>query len=186
MHRELNPHLFGNSSPGNRATVEKPATPGPFDPGLPSQTSAGMPKLPGAIPPEVRQLEAHVHSFKIQMQASEKRSDVLISQVQELARSTTGRFERVSQAMTRLEGSAAQQLQELNSKFAALASKLNERKVQDAKIQEMVDRHNHIVRNFENRLTHLQRVISEQEMQILNASAALEEARQEILRMRRG
>jgi chromosome segregation ATPase len=183
MHRELNPHLFGSKSGGDKPAA---STPGPFDPLLPSQTSSGMPKIPNSIPPEVKQLETQVQALKLQLQSSEKRSEVLIAQLQELSRSTTSRFERVSQALTRLESSAAQQFQEINSKYAGLASKVNERKVQDAKIQEMLDRHNLIVRNFENRLTHLQRVISEQEMHLLNASAALEDARQEIARLKRG
>ncbi len=183
MHRELNPNLFGN-----KATTDRQSSSHGFEPShvsSPSQTSAGMPKVPGPIPPEFKQLEAHVHALKMQVQASEKRGEMMHTQMQELLRSSTSRFERVSHAINRLESSTAAQIQELNAKYAGIASKLNERRVQDAKIQEMVDRHNHIVRNFENRLVHLQRVLSEQEMQLLNASAALEDARHEISRLKR-
>ena len=53
------------------------------------------------------------------------------------------------------------------------------------KIQELVDRHNSIIRNFENRLLSMQRLVSEQEMTLHNAQAALDEARNEIARLKR-
>ncbi len=185
MHRELNPNLFGTKAIGERSGVSQTSESSHPHPSGPSQISAGMPRVPGPIPPEVKLLEAHVHALKLQLQASEKRSEMMHAQMQELLRATTSRFERVSHAINRVESSTTSQIQELNTKYAGLASKMNERRVQDAKVQEMIDRHNHIVRNFENRLVHLQRVLSEQEMQLLNASAALEDARHEISRLKR-
>lgn len=196
MQRELNPSLFGSKSSSSsermssermssdRGQADRAPAGGPGDFAFPSQTSVGL-KVPGPVPPEFRALEATIQQLKLQLQASDKRCEILAAQMQELARTTTSRFERVSQALTRLEGAGAQQFQELNSKYSTIASKVNERKVQDVKIQEMIDRHNHIVRSFENRLTHMQRVISEQEIQLHSAQAALEEARHELLKPRR-
>lgn len=190
MQRELNPSLFGTKSSNDRSSSTGPA--GPMDPAFPhqqatrisSQTSLGL-KVPGPVPPEFKMMEAALQQLRIQLQATEKRHEALVVQIQELARTTATRFERVSQALTRLEGSGAHQFQELNSKYSGIASKVNERKVQDAKVQEMIDRHNNIVRGFENRLTHMQRVISEQELQLHNAQAALEEARHEMQKIHR-
>ncbi len=52
------------------------------------------------------------------------------------------------------------------------------------KIEQLLERHNQIVRNFENKMVHLTRVLSEQEIQILNSKSALEEAHREIARLR--
>ncbi|MCM2281918.1 MAG: hypothetical protein NDI61_08750 [Bdellovibrionaceae bacterium] len=180
MQRELNPSLFGAKSASEKSSTST----GPMDPAFPSQTSMGL-RVPGPVAPEFKVLEAAIHQLKLQLQASEKRHDVLVAQLHELARTTAGRFERVSQALARMENSAAQQIQELNSKYSGIASKVNERKVQDAKVQEMIDRHNNIVRGFENRLTHMQRLISEQELQLHNAQSALEDARHELQKIRR-
>lgn len=78
------------------------------------------------------------------------------------------------------------QNQELTNKFAVLASKTNERKVSDTKVQDLIDRHNSLIMNFENRMTHMSRIMSEQELKLYNATAALEEARREMARMRSG
>lgn len=151
---------------------------------LSNQTSLGL-KVPGPMPPEFKVLEATIQQLRLQLQASEKRHEALVAQQQELARATAARFERVSQALTRFESAGAQQFQELNAKYSGIASKVNERKVQDAKVQEMIDRHNNIIRGFENRLTHMQRVISEQELQLHNSHAALEEARHELQKLKK-
>ncbi len=188
MQRELDPHLFGTKLSGERPPSADAAPTGHADPALParmsSQTSLGL-KVPGPMPPGLKAMEVLIQQLRLQLQASEKRHEILVAQIQELSRATATRFERVSQAFTRLESSGAQQFQELNSKYSGVVSKVNERKVQDAKVQEMIDRHNNIVRGFENRLTHMQRVISEQELRLHNAQAALEDARHELQKTRR-
>jgi len=66
-----------------------------------------------------------------------------------------------------------------------IAARVNERKVTDSKVQELIDRHNTIIRNFENRLLSLQRIVTEQEMALHNAQAALEESRAELSKRHR-
>lgn len=179
MHRELNPELFGVKSPGDsNLSLNQPSS---QDLGV--QTSHGN-KVPPAVAAELRTLEAMIQQLKIQLQNSEKRNEILAAQFQELIRATTGRFEKTTQAVARVESACNQQIQELNAKYSGISSKVNERKVQDTKIQEMIDRHNSIVRTFENRLTHMQRVISEQEMQLHNSQATLEEARHDLARLK--
>lgn len=190
MHRELNPQLFGPISPASDRTnaqghgsggmggaLEMNPSPGA---GATAHLGAGGPTLA-----ELRQIEALVHQLKIQVQGADKRSELLSAQIQELSKAVGTRFERVSQALTRLEGATAQQMQEINQKYSSVVSRVNERKVQDAQVHEMIDRHNSIVRAFENRLTHMQRIIAEQEMKLHNSHAALEDARQEIQRLKR-
>lgn len=65
-----------------------------------------------------------------------------------------------------------------------LATKANERRVAEGKIQELIDRHNSLIMNFENRMTHMSRIMNEQELKLYNATAALEDARREIAKLR--
>jgi len=60
-----------------------------------------------------------------------------------------------------------------------------ERRLQDNKIQEMVDRHNQVLQVYETRLSKVQKLVHEQEVQLMGAKGALEEARREIVRLKR-
>jgi chromosome segregation ATPase len=185
MHRELNSELFGVKTLNDEAPLSvslglnTPKTQEPF--GL--QTASGN-RIPAPVALEMKSLESQIHQLRMQVQATEKRNEQLMSQMQELVRAANNRFDRAGQAINSLESSANMQIQELNVKYSGIASKVNERKVQEAKVQEMIDRHNSIVRTFENRLTHMQRVITEQEMQMHNYAAALEEARHDLARLK--
>lgn len=184
MHRELNPELFGTPS-----SVEGGGQ--PVDPTLPATRVMGcaaepapkrpMPYLPG----DLKALEAQVNALRVSLMQVEKRVDATQNQIQELARGTTTRMERFGTSISRMEEMLAQNHQENTAKFAHIVAKVNERKVTDSKVQELLDRHNHIVRSFENRLLSLQRLVSEQEMALHNSQAALEEARNEIARLKR-
>ncbi len=55
----------------------------------------------------------------------------------------------------------------------------------DAKIQELVDRHNQLVQSFEVRITQMQKVMAEQEMQLMTSRSELKEAQRELARMKR-
>lgn len=190
MHRELNPQLFGTKS-----AAEKIGN--PVDPSQPAAGIMGRPQggeqAHGAAanrqvpypPIDIKGLEHQIHTLKVALIQMEKRTDTIASKMEDLARTVHGRLERFSQAIVRLEENQSQQQQENVAKFAHLVGKVNERKISDNKVQELMDRHNNIIRNFENRLLSLQRLVSEQEMALHNSQAALEEARSEIVRLKR-
>jgi hypothetical protein len=115
----------------------------------------------------------------------ERRTETIAFKMEELARTVHARLERFSQAIVRVEDLQSKSQQESSSRFATIVQKVNERKINDGKVQDLVDRHNTIVRNFENRLTSLQRLASEQQLALHNAQAALVEATNEISRLKR-
>lgn len=187
MHRELNPQLFGNQT-----QVEKIGQ--PVDPQRPAQgimggSGAGANSHQGAgaavgqgrqvpYPPiDLKQIEHTVATMKLSLMQMDKKIESTASRLEDLARNTHARLERFAQAFARMEEISTHRDQDNQAKFANVFAKVNERKVTDSKVQELVDRHNTIIRNFENRLLSLQRVISEQEMALHNAQAALEESR---------
>jgi hypothetical protein len=177
MHRELNPELFGVKSLHDDAPL------GLGSSGQSRSTGSDL-RLSAQTALEMKSVETQIHQLRLQLQAAEKRNELLTQQFQEFVRASTSRFERTHHTMQRLESGMVQQVNELNAKYSGISSKVNERKVQDVKVQEMIDRHNNIVRSFENRLTHMQRVLGEQEMQLHNSQAALEEARHELARLK--
>lgn len=196
MNRELDPQLFGvsmggatgggatgaASSGGNlgysassryevRGTQPEPRT----EPGKP----VSFPAL------DFKVLEAQVTQMKAVMQQFDRRLDQLGAKVGELARDTQGRLDKYGQQIMRLEDGLSRLTRDSADRFASIVARVNERKVQDSKVQEMMDRHNLLVRNFENRLESLQRLAGDQEQALLSAFAALEDARAELARLKR-
>ena len=181
MHRELNPQLFGNQT-----QVEKIGQ--PVDPQKPAQGIMGSggtqrPHTPAdtrSVPypsVDVKALEHQMATLKLAFMQIERKVETTANRLEELGRTTYARLDRFAQAFARMEEINNNREQDNTSKFANVFAKVNERKLTDSKVQELVDRHNTIIRNFENRLLSLQRVISEQEMALHNAQAALEESR---------
>jgi chromosome segregation ATPase len=193
MNRELNPQLFGGQRVNSNVDKIGPT-------GDPNQSSAGImgrtvesatgrghaagQQVP-YLSNEVKALEHQVTAMRVALMQMENRTEALNSKMEELSRSVHNRLERFSQVIQRIEENQSQQQQETTARFAQIAARVNERKIGDTKVQELVDRHNTIVRNFENRLLSLQRLVSEQEMALHNAQASLEEARSEIIRLKR-
>ncbi len=111
--------------------------------------------IPQRIESDLKELSAQVHQLRTQNQMLERKVEQMHLQNQDLS-----------------------------TKIAIISSKTNERKVADTKIHDLIDRHNTLIMNFENRMTHMSRIMNEQEMKLYNATAALEEARREIARLR--
>lgn len=190
MQRELNPNLFGRPSTVDRAadrSVERGAD--AFGMGV-SQGASASNQRPvrseSYLPNDVKELELQVQTLKTQMQAMERKIEALNHQLVDAINAYTGRFDRQSHGLAKLEQMQTESVHELSNRVANLVGKMNERRIQDLKVTEMLDRHNIIVQNFENRLTHMTRVLNDQERHILHSAALLEEARTEISRLKRG
>lgn len=184
MHREINPQLFGTQTAvekiGQPVDLSQPAT-GIMGRSAPAAERVSLPYGPN----ELKTLEHQVSTLRVALVQSEKRAEALTAKVDEISRLVHGRLERFSQAIVRMEEIQAQSHQDFTGKLAQIVAKVNERKVSDNKVQELIDRHNTVIRNFENRLISLQRLVSEQEMALHNSQAALEETRAELAKARR-
>ena len=181
--RELNPQLFGTSTP-----VEKIGN--PVDPNQPAAgiMGRGAESHSRQVPYpsiDIKAVEHQLAILKVAMIQMDKRLESLTSKNDDLGRNSHQRLERFAQAIHRIEETQARSHQENTAKFAHISGRVNESRIQDTKVSELMDRHNQIIRNFENRLLSLQRLVSEQEMSLHNAQASLEEARNEIARLKR-
>lgn len=109
----------------------------------------------------------------------------LKTQFQEYIKNTNLKVEKLSSQIQRLEQNHNGLAHEANQKITQLIHKVSERRIVDSKIEEMVDRHNNLLKTYEVRLNHLQRLISEKETQQLQTQATLNEAKMEIARLKR-
>jgi chromosome segregation ATPase len=119
---------------------------------------------------KIRELESQVHS--------------LTQRVDKLTLALEQKTVQLSHALKSLEGHSKSALQEIVRNQSSMNQKLTERKVADAKLQELMDRHNQIVHGFEMRMTHMQKLSAEQEMKILSYQATIDEVLREIRTLR--
>lgn len=161
MHRRLNPQLF--DSVGGNNVSEK------------ADYSAIANKK---MAEEVLVLKKSVSHLESQV-------EVLRGQLAQFTDRTEKRTDRISKAMTQVEQQDRQANLEILQKVRTFETNLKESRVIDGKIENMVDRYNMSLRQFENRLTSLQKVISEKEMTLMRYNSALETIFKELEKMKK-
>lgn len=107
------------------------------------------------------------------------------TRLQELGSSSKLRFERVQSHFQRQGELVQGQFSDMHSKVAQLLSKVNESRLAESRIQEMVDRHQQMVHSFEARLQQLKKLVTEQELQLSASRSELKEALKEISRLKK-
>lgn len=183
--RELDPSLFGGSGVPGHQNMAHGSIPshGLQAPAAPPTTQPGR-TIP--YPPiDMRVLEAQVLQIKAVLSQFDRRIDQMAAQIAETNRDNQSRLDRYGQQLLRLEDGIQRLTTDTSNRLASLAGRVNERKVSDSKLQDLIDRHNLLVRNFENRLSSLQKLASDQEQALLSAFAALEDARADLARLKR-
>lgn len=164
MQKELNPELFG----------EKKTLKGP-------QAEATM----AASSQNYLNTDRQIFELRQQNQALLEQVNKLTALVNETNKSNSMKFERQQAMQARLEQSHNGLALEAGQKIGQIVQRMNERKVLDQKVQEMVDRHNNVVKSFEVRMNHLQKLLAEKENQMMASQTALNEAKMEIARLKR-
>lgn len=168
MARELNRELFGNPSAAKGTDKDSQNTP-----------------ITYAKADEVRVLHLHIENLSKRMKEFESRVETMHTKVEDMTGQNKQRFERVQGHFKAQNESFQNGLLDMNNKIAQVVSRVNERKVSENIIKEMVERHSHVVQSFEVRLQQLQRLISEQELQLMNARSELKSALQELSRLKK-
>lgn len=168
MQKELNPELFSDV-PKTRRAVESP---------LSLQTM-------GVTDSNLHLMEAKVQDLKVNMHTLQDQMNRFVAQINEFAKGTQVKIDRISQSVSKLEVSHHAAITESGQKMSMLSNKLGERRTMDLKVQEMIDRHNNILRSFEVRMNQMQKVLSEKEAQLLATTSALNDAKMEIARLKR-
>ncbi len=160
MQKELNPELFGESGAKSRV----------FE--APAQNHLNV-------------LEQKILENRTQVQQLAESLNRVVSQINEFIKSSQVKFERIQQALQKLDQNDQALSVDATQKITALHTRLGERKSMDYKIQEMMDRHNSVLRSYEVRMTQLQKLVSEKEAQMISAQSALNETKMELARLKR-
>lgn len=158
MQKELNPLLFGENAQKSRLV----------DKSMPSP-----------------QLEQKIQETKQQMQSVTEALQRIVSQMNEYMKTNQAKLERMTSSISTLEANDEIISKDTNDKMNQLNARLGERKSMDAKVQDLVDRQNNILRTFEVRLNHMQMLLNEKDAQLVSSQAALNEAKMEIARLKR-
>lgn len=167
MARELNRELFG-ATRANETTA-----------------SDGTREVSYAKADEVRVLHLHIETMSKRLKEFESRLETMYTKTEELSKTNKQRFERVQGHFQSQNERIQSGFNDVNSKIAQVVSRVNERKVSEGVVKEMVERQASLIQTFEVRMQQLQRVISEQELQLMNARSELKEALQELSRLKK-
>ncbi|NJL26069.1 MAG: hypothetical protein HC902_13485 [Calothrix sp. SM1_5_4] len=174
MARELNRDLFG-SRPAQDAESSSSV----------SQGAAASSSVAYAKAEDVRVLHLHMEAISKRLKEFESRLETMHTKTEDMLKQNRQRFERVQGHFQNQSELIKNGFLDFNSKMAQVISRVNERKVSDGIVKEMVERHTQVVQGFEVRLQQLQRVISEQELQLLNARSELKDALHELSRLKK-
>jgi DNA repair exonuclease SbcCD ATPase subunit len=156
MQRELNPELFGE----RRLSTDAPAIVGD--------------KVPE---PDFLDVDRQILELKTQQQKMQ-------TQLLDHVKGVNLKLERMQQLVSRLENSHNGLTQEIANRMSQMHGHIVERASVDEKTQEMIDRHNQMMKSFEARMTQLQRILQEKEAQLSHSLQALSEAKNEIARLK--
>ncbi len=169
MQKELNPELFGDKKIMKSSNL------------VGAENSNSMANSQNNFLNTDRQ----IFELKSQNQMLADQMNKIVATVNELIKNNSSKFDRQQALLTRMEQSHNGLAVEAGQKITQLSQKLNERKGLDLKIQEMVDRHNNVIKSFEVRMNHLQKLLAEKEAQMISGQAALNEAKMELARLKR-
>lgn len=166
MNKELNPELFGEKKVARSSALEAPLSMGPTN-------------------NNYLNTDRQIFELRAQNQALAEQLNKVVATVNELIKTSNIKFEKQTSLLNRLEQSHNGLATEAGQKITQLGQRVNERKSLDLKVQEMVDRHNNVIKSFEVRMNHLQKLLAEKEAQMISAQAALNETKMEIARLKR-
>ena len=167
MQKELNPELFGESSVMRTRVVDS------------GNSASGMSHQ------QVMQVDQKLAEMRSQVGGVVEQMNRLSVQLSDFMRVSQNKFEKLQGSMVQLEKNDQALSVDNTQKLTHLAHKLGERKTLDLKVQEMINRHNSVLKTYELRLSQLQKLISEREYQINATLAQLNETKAEIARMKR-
>lgn len=134
---------------------------------------------------DLRVLSYQIETLWHKVKELEPRVEKSQNRLQELNSSSKLRFERIQSHFQRQGELVQGQFGDMHAKIAQLLSKVNESRLAESRIQEIVDRHQQVVQSFEARLQQLKKLVTEQELQLSASRSELKEAMKEISRLKR-
>lgn len=95
------------------------------------------------------------------------------------------RIGRLNQKVSMIEKRLDQYIQESHINISKISSRVNEKGLQETKVESLIERHNQVLLSFEKRMSQLAKYIEEKDAHILLLQGQLEESRKELFRLKR-
>lgn len=136
---------------------------------------------------QVKEIEASPDLVVNSMSSTNSMNELneLKMEIVEIQKNSKLRTDRYNQSLQRLETHQGQLAADISEKFALLLQKLNEQKKYDQKVQDIVDRHNNLLKGYEVRLNQMQKLLMQKEQDYVEAVTTLKELKAEITRLKR-
>lgn len=166
MSKELDPSLFGEGAWSNPRAVDKPTR---------AYDSSEQAKDLEKKFVELRAAYREMREAMVRWSAG----------IEEMQQSWGIKFEKLSERISRLETVQTRVSEDVTQKVSQLHLKIGERGNYDRKVQDMVDRHQSVLRTSEQRLNQLMKVLAEKEALLLSAQMTLKDAKNEIAKLKK-
>jgi hypothetical protein len=115
----------------------------------------------------------------------ENQVEVVQQKVDRLVQLQEAKFQHLMTMQRNMESQIRQVAETFSKQNAQIISKITEKKGAEVKIQDLIERHQQLVNNFETKLSQVQKVANEQEMKIMSYQATYDEVLREIRSLRR-
>lgn len=159
VHKKLNPGLFGEVS-GERSPIV--ATP----------NHALQPPSPTS-PMELQRINEEVQGLKAKLRNYDNQMEVFKNQLTDFVHSFDQRFDRLSQALSRTEKTLHSSARDTEDKFRGVREKIQAQSFEEAKVEGLIERQSIAIRNFENRMAAMQKILNEKELLLMKCMEAL-------------
>lgn len=161
MHKKLNPGLFDEISTDRPSPI---ATPNHFSASASMSPTSNM---------EVQRLNEEVQGLKAKLRNYDNQMEVFKNQLTDFVHTFDQRFDRLSQALSRMEKSVHAQGRDTEDKFRGVREKIQSQSFEEAKIEGLIERQSIAIRNFENRMAAMQKLLNEKELLLMKCMEAL-------------
>lgn len=143
------------------------------------------PQLFGPIETPIVSVDAGSQAQQRKLREVEAQVEALNQKMDKWVQILDGKMQQLHSNQKNLMEQIKNTSENFSKQQASMQSRLNERRTADVKTQELFDRHNQLVHNFESRVSQIQKVSSEQEMKLLAYQATYDEILREIRNLKR-
>ncbi|MGE3972953.1 MAG: hypothetical protein AB7F59_00350 [Bdellovibrionales bacterium] len=119
------------------------------------------------------------------LRRAEERMDILTQKLEELAKLMTMKTERLMVKVRLMEERQNEFIMDTQKKLTGMVTRSAELPRVEMRMHEVIEKHNQVVRAFENKINQIKRLVDQQEVQLFKAMGELEESRKEIARLKR-
>lgn len=118
-------------------------------------------------------MNEEVQGLKAKLRNSDNQMDVFKNQLTDFVHSFDQRFDRLSQALSRMEKTIHAQSRDMEDKLRGVREKIQAQSFEEAKVEGLIERQSIAIRNFENRLAAMQKLLNEKELLLMKCTEAL-------------